>query len=90
MKKTLLSIFIIVLCLLFIGCKETTHDCEKNGHQFNTFLNNQNGTHTKTCKYDSTHSEIEKCKYGEWVEILAPGTFTEGKKERVCQYCGYR
>lgn len=75
MKKTLLSIFIIVLCLLFIGCKETTH-CEKKGHQFNTFLNNQNGSHTKNCKYDSTHLEIEKCKYGEWVEILAPGTFT--------------
>lgn len=57
-----------------------------SGHDYK-YTNLFNGTHEAICRNDSKHREIVSCKFGEWLTIVTPGTYTEGKEERQC-VCG--
>lgn len=60
---------------------------EKIGHNYSEVKSNNDSTHSLICANDSSHINIEECKFGEWVLILAPGAFTMGLEERKCSIC---
>ena len=54
-----------------------THD-DVLGHDFGAWISNGNGTHTRTCKRDASHSETDNC---------SGGTAT-CKDKATCKVCG--
>ena len=77
----------------------TTHICNKcwhtyddtptpaMGHDWGDWGSNNNGTHTRTCKRDSSHQETEKCHIVS--QTVEPTCTEEGYTDYSCSVCGY-
>jgi len=77
------------------GCGYTTYKAiEANGHDYDltTGTNNNNGTHTVTCKNcgENTegHTDVVDCTYGEGV-VTDPTCTKGGYTTHTCTVCGY-
>lgn len=61
----------------------------KLGHNYNKCNSNNDSTHTYICSNDISHIEVKACKFGNWIVVNEPGTFTKGLEKRVCEECKY-
>ena len=60
---------------------------EPTGHSWGDCLNNNDGTHTCTCKNDPSHQKTEDCTL---ISAVEPPTCTEeGYTQYTCTLCGY-
>ena len=57
------------------------------GHDWGPWENNEDGTHTRTCKRDASHKETEKCMLDATVE--PPTCIEDGYTDYDCSVCGY-
>lgn len=58
-------------------------------HDYGSWVENGDGTHTKTCANDNSHTVTEDCNFGEWETTTALKCTEKGEKQRVCADCGY-
>ena len=90
MKTKLLKILTIIFTLtlslgVFTACGDNG-DNNSDGadnppahvHDYGNWVSNGNGTHTKTCAYDTTHTETLNC----------TGGVATCSKKAVCSICG--
>ncbi len=60
---------------------------DPTGHTWGDWLNNNDGTHTCTCKTDPSHQKTEDCTL---ISAVEPPTCTEdGYTQFTCTLCGY-
>ena len=57
------------------------------GHDWGPWENNEDGTHTRTCKRDASHKETEKCMLDATLE--PPTCIEDGYTDYDCSVCGY-
>ncbi|HPF53887.1 MAG TPA: hypothetical protein PLM48_04510, partial [Clostridia bacterium] len=75
------------------SCKNCSYSYEAKktaslGHQWGDWTSNSDGTHTRTCERDSSHTETESCAYT--IETLSePNCTTAGRNRYTCSVCGY-
>ena len=58
-------------------------------HTWGDWESNNDGTHTRTCTSDSSHTQTENCNFGDYFNVTEPTCNTAGSGEHTCSDCGY-